>query len=286
MMLTETSVRNEGRPPHSSISIRFLAGALFACLMLGGAARAAQAPAELPAGGPPGTDGPSVTLGAGGAMVPDYEGSEDYRFVPGLYLRAGRRGGRYVELQGLALRANLLTRGPWELGPVLRWRMGRDDVENDRVDRLEDVDASLEAGGFASVALGNWSLKAQAARDVIDGHGGWLAEAGAGYSRRLGPLFLSLSASAGWASGDYMAAYFGVDARNAARSGLKEFDADGGLKDVGVLLLARYSFDRTWGLMVLGKFSRLVGDAADSPLVEDEGSENQGMAAALLTYRF
>ena len=83
-----------------------------------------------------------------------------------------------------------------------------------------------------------------------------------------------------------MAAYFGVDATNAARSGLREFDADGGLKDAGVLLLARYSFDRTWGLMVLGKFTRLVGDAADSPLVEDEGSENQGMAAALLTYRF
>lgn len=279
-------VREDAAMSWAAKSRKVLRAAVTAVLLGAGVSHAGPAPVELPAADRPAPDGAAVTVGVGAAVVPDYEGSDDYGIVPGLYLRAGRRGGRYLELQGLVLRANVLAEGPWELGPTLRWRMGRGDVASDRVDRMEDVDASLEAGGFASLTLGRWTLKAQAAQDVAGGHGGAVVDASCGYSRRLGPLFASLSVGAAWASEDYMEAYFGVDAGDAARSGLEEFDAGAGVKDVGALLLLRYSITRTWGAMVLGKYARLVGDAADSPLVRDEGSENQGMGALLVTYRF
>jgi outer membrane scaffolding protein for murein synthesis (MipA/OmpV family) len=38
--------------------------------------------------------------------------------------------------------------------------------------------------------------------------------------------------------------------------------------------------------MGLATYKRLVGDAADSPVVEDEGSENQLTGGVLVFYKF
>lgn len=43
---------------------------------------------------------------------------------------------------------------------------------------------------------------------------------------------------------------------------------------------------QNWGFMGLATYKRLVGDAADSPVVEDEGSENQFSGGVLVFYKF
>jgi outer membrane protein len=83
-----------------------------------------------------------------------------------------------------------------------------------------------------------------------------------------------------------MSSYFGIDAADAARSGLDQFNADEGFKDVSVGGALTYSFLERWSVAVLGSYTRLIGDAEDSPVVDDVGDANQFFGGALINYRF
>ncbi|HSA82816.1 MAG TPA: MipA/OmpV family protein, partial [Geminicoccaceae bacterium] len=84
---------------------------------------------------------------------------------------------------------------------------------------------------------------------------------------------------------DYMSSYFGIDAADAARSGLDQFNADEGFKDVSVGGALTYRYDRL-SVSLLANYARLIGDAADSPVVDDAGDENQFFGGALVNYTF
>ena len=77
-----------------------------------------------------------------------------------------------------------------------------------------------------------------------------------------------------------------LDAADAARSGLQTFDADSGFKDLGLNLTASFKPWEHWGLMGLVSYKRLLDDAEDSPVVDDEGDANQLMGGILVTYTF
>ncbi len=81
-----------------------------------------------------------------------------------------------------------------------------------------------------------------------------------------------------------MEAYFEIDAADSARSGLSTFDADSGFKDVGLNLLASFKPWEHWGLMGLASYKRLLDDAEDSPVVDDEGDANQFAGAGFLFF--
>ena len=227
-----------------------------------------------------------VTIGLGAAMVPDYEGSDDYTFAPVPLFKLIDPAGWYVELIGNTLRANVMPRGEWKLGPMARYRAERDDVDNNRVDRMQKVDAAFELGGFVGFDRDNWTAKLEIVQDVADSHDGALVGLTVGYTFPMDPARLTVSGFTTYASEDYMKTYFGVSAADHARSGLKQYDADDGFKDLGATVVAMYSINQNWGVTGALRYTRLIGDAADSPLVEDEGSENQMLASALVSYTF
>lgn len=227
-----------------------------------------------------------VEVGAGVGFAPDYEGSDDYEAVPQLYVRAQREH-FFVELEGLNLRANLVPHPALKAGPVLRYRPERDDVENDRVDRLRDVDAALELGGFVGLQWAKWDASVTLVQDVAGGHEGLLLTLGGGYTRPLTDrLTFRLAVSSTYASSDYMDSYFSIDADNAARSGLPTFDADSGFKDIGVRVRLRYQMLAQWGILGTLGYARLLGDAEDSPIVDGEGSADQVTGGVLVIYTF
>jgi outer membrane scaffolding protein for murein synthesis (MipA/OmpV family) len=83
-----------------------------------------------------------------------------------------------------------------------------------------------------------------------------------------------------------MSSYFGIDAADAARSGLDEFSADEGFKDVSFGGGVTYRlFDRL-SVSALATYARLLDDAEDSPVVDDAGDENQFFGGALVNYTF
>jgi outer membrane scaffolding protein for murein synthesis (MipA/OmpV family) len=97
---------------------------------------------------------------------------------------------------------------------------------------------------------------------------------------------LNAFVSSTWADEDYMSSYFGIDAADAARSGLDEFSADEGFKDVSVGGGISYRLFERVSVSVVGLYTRLIDDAADSPVVDDVGNENQFFGGALVNYTF
>ncbi len=162
------------------------------------------------------------------------------------------------------------------------------------VDRLRRVDAALEIGGFVGIEKRNVfqprdavSARIEVRQDIVGGHDGWLINLGGSYTFRPARRWrLVLGTSAAIASTNYMDTYFSVDADNAARSGLARFEADGGLKDLGLSVVAAYGITRRWGVFARAGYTRLLDDAANSPITEDEGSANQFLAAIGASYRF
>ncbi|ETX06330.1 MipA/OmpV family protein [Candidatus Entotheonella palauensis] len=232
-------------------------------------------------------------VGIGAATIPDFEGSSDYSVVPFLVGRL-RLEPYYIQFLGTGLRTNMVAHEFWRAGPVLRYRFSRNDVDNAVVDRLRRVDAAFEIGGFVGIEKRNVfqprdtvSARIELRQDIAGGHKGWLLDLGASYTYRLARRWrLVVGSSVTIASANYMDAYFSIDADNASRSGLARFDADGGLKDLGLSMVAAYGITRRWGLLARAGYTRLLDDAANSPIVEDEGSANQFLGALGVSYRF
>ena len=82
-------------------------------------------------------------------------------------------------------------------------------------------------------------------------------------------------AGATYASDDYMSEFFGVSAVQSANAGLPVFGADAGIKNVTLSLSSGFDIDESWVIGARIIYSRLVGDAADSPIVDQRGSANQ-----------
>ena len=72
--------------------------------------------------------------------------------------------------------------------------------------------------------------------------------------------------------------------------GLPAYNADGGMKNWKLTALLNQSVtgDLTHGLSIFGggTYSRLVGDIADSPIVDGRGSKSQWQAVLGLAYTF
>lgn len=225
--------------------------------------------------------------GLGLAVLPEYEGSDDYEALPFPYLRVHWRSGRHVELRGVTLKVNLVQGDKFEAGPLVRYDRGRDDVENNRVDALRDVDEGIEVGGFVGVRIDQWDASLELAKDVADGHDGMLGAIRGGYTRPLDrETTMSLGASMTFADGNYMDSFFTIDARNAAQSGLKQYNADSGLKDIGLNGALTYRPSEKWSFVMATQYKRLLGDAKDSPITDDVGSASQFITAFILIYSF
>lgn len=82
-----------------------------------------------------------VALAVG--VVPDYLGSDDYTGggAPAGLIKFGSSE-RYARLLVTELSVNLLDSRNWHLGPVLNYRLARDDVDDDVVKLMRDIDGT------------------------------------------------------------------------------------------------------------------------------------------------
>lgn len=227
----------------------------------------------------------SVVIGGGGGYAPDYEGSDDYEFQP--FPFASIVYDNFVFIEGTSVGLNLLNYDGLAAGPLARYGGGRDEDDNNALDGLGDVDGSIELGGFLKYELGIWSAALTVTQDVGGGHEGMVAEMATGVAVPLSEtLSSSVEASASWADSTYMDSFFGVSRTQSAKSGHSRYAADSGFKDVGITLGLNYMISEAVGVSGLVQYTRLVGDAADSPIVEDKGSADQFFTGMFLTYRF
>lgn len=235
----------------------------------------------------PAAQATDVSLGGGIGFAPDYEGSEDYKAVPVPVADVKFDNGMFLKLFGLNLRANLLPNSMWQLGPVYNYRGERDDVDNKAVDDMEDVDGTSELGVFGGFVYQKWFASVELLSDMGDGHDGWYSKLKGGYNWVIDKrVALSIGASATYADDDYMQTYFGVSARDSNRSGLDRYNADAGIKDIGINLGLNWVFTQNWSGRGVVSYTQLLGDASDDSPVVDEGSEDQLFTAVMAVYSF
>jgi outer membrane protein len=240
---------------------------------------------EMPTGTPN-----FLGLGVGG--YPDYFGSDDYSVGVAPVARIGLGGERYAQLFVTDLKVNLVNHRNWRLGPELLYRLGRKNVDDPIVDKMDDIDGSLDIGLFGGYT---WiDPQASRKRAGFDVWGLWdvsgVHEGAAAGARVFGmypvarPVSLAAGAATTWGSDNYTDTYFSVSSADSVRSGLPVFAASSGVRDVRGWLLGMFHLSRKWHLAGGVLYSRLVGDAADSPIVSQRGSENQLVLGAGLIY--
>ena len=244
----------------------------------------------------------SFTIAAGGAMIPDYEGSDDYRFIPAGAIR-GRVSGISFSTRGLYLYVDVVSGGSgnvdFDVGPIAGVRFNRTGkIKDDAVDLLPERNTAVELGGFAGVSFkgltnpyDSLGVRLDVVKDVASAHESTVVSPNVEFSTPLSrSLFVGASVGADFVSNRFADYYFSVSPAEAVVSGLSAFDADGGMKNWKVGLLANYSLsgDLLHGLSIFGTggYSRLVGDFKRSPIVSTRGSASQWLGAIGLAYSF
>lgn len=233
--------------------------------------------------------------GIGIGAAPDYSGSDDYTWVaaPAAQYKFGETN-RSISLWGPFGSANLIDSPKWSAGPTLSLRFGRQDVEDEVVKRMSEVDHTGEAGAYvaymhintegipwiARVATGvQWDV-----RDVYDGAYAWAS--GQFFVPLREDIFVGLGGGVGGGSTSFVNAYYAVTPQDALASGLPSFRGSSGVTNYYVWPAIIWRFHPNWLAGVGGMYQRLIGDAADSPIVRDRGSASQWFGGAGLAYLF
>lgn len=236
----------------------------------------------------------SLEAGLGVGLAPEYEGADEYMVLPLPRLKYETDVVTF-ETSGLGVAADIVTARGFDGGPIIRWNMGRSDVDDAVVDRLDDVDGGLELGGYIGLSrpiatFGEGAPLMATGRfeftQAVGGHEGLSGTVSAGLVKPFGETTVGASVFTTFSSDDYADAFFSVDARDSARSGLARYDAEGGLKSFGLTAFASHQLTEKWSINGFGSYSRLVGDAADSPIVDIRGDANQAFIGFGFSYRF
>ncbi|WP_255551691.1 MipA/OmpV family protein [Erythrobacter crassostreae] len=264
-------------------------------------------------GPPPGAFANSVfddtwlTIGAGAGLTPSYSGSDDYVVIP-LPLIVGRVGGIGISPNGPGFNLDVLSKAPaagppetsLSFGPTFRIRGDRNGQIKDPVVELAgDLDTALEVGVQGGVSFpgvlnrfDRVGLSAAVRWDVLGAHDGMLIEPGISYFTPLGRgAAVQFIGSASFVDDSFADYYYSVTPAQSTATGLPQFNADGGLNSLGVTAIATVDLDNDvlnggFNVYMVGGFSRLMGDAADTPFTAERGSASQFISGIGIGYTF
>jgi len=218
----------------------------------------------------------------GFAFIPDYIGSDDYEIEP-LIISNFSYGNINGVFEGTGTRIDVWDHPFLEAGPVAFLALDRRNVVSEPVNQVGGFGSALELGGYLGFAIPYGGLP----EGELSGYVSWRRSliGDQDGSQFIGLLeyffaakrFLRVGMNVNFtaADSDFNRQHFGVTQAASNRSGLPEFRPGGGVRDVAISAYSVLSFSRRWGVFTRVLASRVVGDAARSPLVTEEGSETQ-----------
>ena len=221
--------------------------------------------------------GVSFDAGAGLRYAPEYLGADKNKANPWLILR---------DLSFSAAPPGTPTDG-FYVGPSANYVSARDTDDNSDLRGLAKVAATVELGVQAGYRLGPVDGYVTV-RKGLGGHKGVAGEFGVRHSAPLSDrLTLNSGLEARYGNARYMDAYFGVTPDQSASSGLAAYEPSGGIRSVGASLELRYQASDTIAFLGQVRTARLVGDAADSPVVQDRSQLSAGVGVVRhFSFRF
>ncbi|MBT3627175.1 MAG: MipA/OmpV family protein [Rhodospirillaceae bacterium] len=236
-----------------------------------------------------------ISLGIGPALQPVYEGDDTYEVTAMPLIDITWRDRLFLAWQGSfgehlqrGFGAKLLKGRKFSAGPYLTYDFGREASDSTHLTGIGDVKGAVEAGVFGEWYSGRYRFSIDYKQSISgeEGHNGSLLIFAAGAGERItDTLSVALSGWATYASENYMIAYYGVSAAQAAASTHTRFNPDTGFKDFAGDVTFRFDWDANWHSQFTAQWKRLLGDAEASPLsVED--SENQLFLGSTIGYQF
>jgi len=248
----------------------------------------------------------TVTVGAAGVYLSDYEGSNDYRFTAAPGAVGSIKGYGFV-LAGNRISVDLIRDKPgpvWDLqaGPIGVVNFNRSSLKNiddPRVRALGKVDTAIELGGYVGIGktgvitsdYDQLSATVSYRHDVADAHDSGIWQPSVNYITPLSTkMAVAVFASAERAGRGYATTYFSVSPTQTLASGLPTYNARAGWKNYSLGGLATYSLTgnllRGFKVVAGGTYSRLLNGFADSPVVRIAGQKSQWLGAVGLAYTF
>ncbi len=248
-------------------------------------------------------DGDWLSIGLGAAYAPSYDGSDDYVVFPLPIVQGSFKG---VDINpragGLALDfiPDARTGPSIDLGIAGRLRADRaSNIEDEVVASLGKLDRAIELGPTAGISIpgllnpyDSLSFAVDATWDVAGAHNGMAVSPSVTYFTPVSRgMAVSLSLGTEYADDDFMEYYFAIGPADSAISGLPEFEADSGFTKASATLLTVIDLDGDltnggFGLVLVGGYSRMLGDAKRSPFTSIRGDADQWVAAAGIGYTF
>ena len=201
----------------------------------------------------------SVELGLGVSVDPTYPGADDNQASPWLIWRNVQLGGGATpgDAQGFSFSPSFNTIGE------------RDPDDDDALAGLDQIDRAYEFGGQVNYGIGPVTAYGSL-RKGFGGHEGLVGSIGAKYRTEVNDrLTLWSGLALGYGDDEYTQTYFGVSPSEAASSGYAEYSPGGGFNTAIAKLEARYALTDSTALLGEVEYGRLIGDAADSPIVQD-----------------
>ena len=207
-------------------------------------------------------------VGPGFSMMPTFQGSKRYHLTPSAILDF-RYKDEFFASDGEGIGWNALTGPGFRAGVALGYDLGRDSHDDPRIRHLPNISFAPEPKLFAQYFLYPVALTADV-RKGIGGNDGIVADFGAYLPVPLikDTWFMFVGPSVTLADRKYMNSYFGVSPDSSRISGLRSFDAGGGLASVGGGLSTVYLIDEHWLLESDLAYRHFLGDAARSPIIE------------------
>jgi outer membrane protein len=221
----------------------------------------------------------SVTLGAGIASVPRYQGAATSRLklVP---LVSIRYDDMFFGPFGLGCSA--INSGAFHAGPVLGYEGGRNERRDPELAGLGDIPSSVTGGAFASYRIGSFETLATVRQALTHSGNGLNGLVKFDYRVAIIPkqLDLRIGPHLEFANSRYEQTYFGVSPVQSAQSGYPVFAPGGGVKEVGFGASLTHFTTERFLLRAFAQVKRFTGDTAMSPIVERRTESFVGIGAA------
>ena len=229
-----------------------------------------------------------LVVGASGFFAPDYVGDDRLVFNVTPLISLGKVGpeARFTSRND-NISFSLFDNGPIRIGPTGKIVFSRDEDDSSDLDGLGDVPWGVELGAFAEYYPTDWLRIRGELRQGIEAHDGLVGDVDVdAFYDVTNVVRLSGGPRVSFGSADYFDAYYGVSSSQSAASGLPEYEPGSGFESAGVGGAITWKATDKVTASLFGEYARLVGPAADSPLVEERGSPNQFTIGVSSTYRF
>lgn len=226
----------------------------------------------------------------GAARVPDYAGSNDYTTVPMLVAKF-RMGHSEIEVEGLATYASVIEGSLLSFGVSTSIDLGRDaEAADPQVAQLNSIDTALDLGPYLRVEKSGllfesdeFEIRVAAYTDVNEVHQGAWGDLTLTYGLLRIPWRFEIEVEALYANDAHMSTYFGIDAADAAQSGLSAHSASAGFREANFTVNTLLFLNPKFGIFTRFGVGKLLSDAAKSPITKNAEQYFGGIG---LIYRF